>query len=144
MKISRRTIYIIISATLVVGTVTGILVNRHNKKKKIKQIDDILEGNKPSSGGGQVIIPQSAYDKLPAGYFPLKVKDKNKKVYDLQKNLNRNYGTSIDLDGVFGMQTYDALCDKYWSWCGSSIGLYQRTIDGTDFDEIKNKKAETA
>lgn len=144
MKVTRRGIYISIGATLVVGTIAAILINRSGKKKVIAEINAILDGNKPAPNqGGQIIIPQSEYDALPAGKFPLKVKDKNKKVYQLQKALNQRYGSMLDLDGVFGQGTYLALCDKYWSWCGASVGLFQREIEQDDFDEIVTKTSST-
>ena len=145
MKITKRGIFITLGATVVLGTITAILIARSKKKSKIKLINDILVGNQSDPNlGGQTIIPQSEYDKLPNGNFPLKVGDKNKKVYSLQKALASRYGSKIDLDGKFGQGTYDSLCDNYWNWCGSSVGLYQRTVSQSDYDEIVTKTATTS
>lgn len=144
---SKRVGWIIAGSVAVVGTTTWILINRHNKQKKEKQIMDILNGKiaDPNSGGSQTVISQADASKLPDGYFPLKRGDKNKKVLALQQALNKAYGTSISLDGQFGKETYDILCSKYFSFCApTSLGLSaSRTIGASDFESIQNVKAST-
>lgn len=144
MALTKRQKIGYIALAVAVGTIAYIVVNRNKNQKIIDEINDILDGAKqdPSKKqtGGQKVIQKSEYDKLPVGNFPLKVGDKNKKVYDLQKLLNDNYGANLDLDGKFGQGMYSVLCKHYWSLCGSSIGVYLRTISQADFDEIRSIK----
>src|ERR1035437_2521447 len=134
---SKRTILIISSATVVIGAITYILINRSNKKKDLKIINDILDGNvkDPNQGGGQIVVSTADINKLPVGYFPLKRGDKNQKVAALQKALNKAYGTSVSIDGQFGQETYDILCSKYFTLpCPPlSLGLSaSRTISASN------------
>jgi len=126
----------------IIGVGIAIAVRRKKNAKLIDEINGILDGTKedPSKpkGSGQVDLNKTDLDKLPAGNFPLKVGDKNKKVYDLQRTMNQVYGTNLDMDGKFGQGLYSALCDKFWTFCGSNVGYYGRTISQKDFDEIKN------
>lgn len=137
----RKNIYIIIGAALVTGVVVHVIVRRKKNQKMIDQIHNILDGTasdpSKSKSSGQVEVPQSMIEKLPAGNFPLKIGDKNRKVYDLQVTMNRVYGSNLDTDGKFGQGLYSALCDKYWSVCGSSVGYYGREISQKDYDAIK-------
>lgn len=144
----NRTIYIIAGSVLVLGTACFILINRSNKKKDLKIINDILDGNvkDPNQGGGQVVISTADLNKLPIGYFPLKRGDKNQKVAALQKALNKAYGTSVSIDGTFGKETYDILCSKYFTLpCPPlSLGLSaSRTISASNFEDINSMKATT-
>lgn len=124
-------------------TTVFILVNRAKKKKQIKEINDILDAKKadPNQEGGQVIIAKTEYDKLPDGRFPLKFGDKNKKVYELQKNLKRNYGLTIDLDGRLGASTAEALCGKIWKTCYTDIQARNYSVSQDDFNKVKNYRA---
>ena len=138
-----------VSAVLVAGTVTAIVLNRVRKKKLIAEINEILDGGKPApADGSQVVIPKNEYEKLPIGNFPLKYGDKNKKVFALQKALNSRYGTKLDIDGKFGAGTYSALCKNYFSVCAPVIeSVYltatRREVTQANFDEITTKKATT-
>ena len=130
-----------IGGALIIGTVWYIVSKRNSNALKVAEINKILDGSKqdPSAqqGGGQVVIEKALYDKLPTGNFPLKAGQKNKKIYDLQKYLNQNYGSNVDLDGVFGQGTADALNSKFWSW---HVPGYIRDVSQADFDEIKAHK----
>ncbi len=139
---TKKEQYIALGVVLILGATAVIVVNRDKKKKQIKIINDILDAKSASSNSGQKVISKTDYDKLPAGNFPLKIKDKNKKVYDLQQALNRNYGTNLDLDGSFGQGLYKTLCDKYFNYGCTVLGVpvYTRTIEQTDFDTIKSHK----
>lgn len=153
----KRTINIIIGFVLLGGATTGILINRNIKKKKEQQILDIINGNKtdPNNQSGQTIISNADLDKLPNGTFPLKIGDKNKKVYALQQTLNANYGTSIDLDGKYGDSTFKAMCSNVWnkgfgsSYYSSCFDVHltkeptRKTISESDYETVKNKKALT-
>lgn len=125
-----------------VGAIVYMFINKRKNTKLVEEINEILDGQKedPSKkpDGGQVVLGKTDYDKLPVGKFPLKIGDKNKKVYDLQKYLNANYGSNLDLDGKFGQGMYSVLCNNFWTLCGTSVGYYGRSISQSDFDEIKN------
>lgn len=144
MKAEKRKIIGYVALAVSVGAIAYILSNKKKNEKIIQEINDILDGTKPDPQkkqmGGQVVIQKSVYDKLPAGSFPLAIGQKNKKIYDLQKLLNDNYGSNLDLDGKFGQGMYSVLCDKFWKFCGASIGIYKRTISQSDFDEIRALK----
>jgi len=142
-----RNVFLIAGATMVAGATAFILINRNRKKKMIQDINDILAGRKPDTSGdgsGFNVIPQTEYEKLPEGVFPLKITSpakKSKKIYRLQMALNKNYGAKIDVDGTFGVQTYDTLCDLYWdSPCFQWLGQYGKEIDASDYNEILSHK----
>jgi hypothetical protein len=134
-----------IKIALSLAVAAGVIIYIANRRKKnqaaIENINKILEGAVPDpskpKGSGQVIVPDADINKLPVGRFPLKVGDKNRKVYDLQKIMNQVYNANLDLDGRFGQGMYSVLCSKYWSLCGSSFGYYGREISQSDFDEIR-------
>jgi len=137
---TRRQKYILAGVVLVGAATTFIIINRNKKKKQIKAINDILD--QKVATGGQVQIPKEAVDKLPDGKWPLKIGDKNKKVLALQQALNRNYGTTVDVDGSFGQGLYKALCDKYFNYGCTVLGapVYVRSIEQSDFDQINSHK----
>jgi hypothetical protein len=155
MRVSKRNLYVGIGVAAIVGVVAYVVVRRKNNEKKIQQINDILDQKvqDPNTGAGQKIIQKSEYDKLPMGQYPIKFGQKNKRVYEIQKMLNRKYGTSIDLDGRYGESTWNVLCDKLWSsWykigeCyeltktsstpNNPTGLIKRYIQQKDFEALK-------
>ena len=142
--IEKRQIYAIIGTVAVLSVITFVVLRRNKNKILIKEINDILDSKvkDPNAPTGQVIISQAEINKLPVGTFPLKVGSINQKVAGLQKMLNLNYGTQISVDGRFGTELYKILCDKYWNYGCSVVGLniYKRTISSADFDEISKHK----
>lgn len=106
-----------------VALTAWLIYNNDKKKKEIQYINDVLDGKvaDPTTGGAQKIISKTDLSKMPVGVFPLKFGDKNQKVYALQVALNRKYGTSIDLDGKFGITTSNAICKYYLTFCKSGI-----------------------
>jgi hypothetical protein len=144
-KLNKRQIYAIVGTVAVLSVITFIVLRRNKNKIIIKEINDILDSKvkDPNAPTGQVIISQADLKKLPVGTFPLKVGDKNQKVYALQQALNKNYGTNISLDGKFGVELYKILCDKYFNYGCSIVGIantYTRTISSANFDEISKHK----
>jgi len=144
-KLEKRQIYAIIGTVAVLSVITFVVLRRNKNKILIKEINDILDSKvkDPNAPTGQVILSQADINKLPVGTFPLKVKDKNQKVAGLQKMLNLNYGTQISVDGKFGVELYKILCDKYFNYGCTVVGLanlYNRTITSSDFDEISKHK----
>ena len=155
MRVSKRNLYVGIGVAAIVGVVVYVNVRRKNNQKKIQMINDILDQKvqDPNTGAGQKIIQKSEYDKLPMGQYPIKFGEKNKRVYEIQKMLNRKYGTSIDLDGRYGESTWNVLCDKLWSsWfkvgecyeltktrptTSNPTGLIKRFIQQKDFEALK-------
>ncbi len=145
---AKRKTLIIISSVAVVSAIAYIIYKRNDNKTKIKVINDILDGaiKDPNTGGGQNILSPADISKLPIGSFPLRVGDKNQKVAALQQALNKNYGTSIDVDGKFGEGTFNIVCTKYWRWTpcttpSSTPPFYQhRSITATDFEGIISGK----
>lgn len=126
---------VVITSIIVFGVVVYVIVNKIIKNKEMSKIIDIIDGNTTEDGEPIKDIIKT----LPIGNFPLKIGDKNQKVYMLQKNLNNAYGTSLDLDGKFGQGLYNALCDKYWTLPCIPF-VYNRDIEQSDFDSIKNYK----
>ena len=144
-KLEKRQIYAIVGTVAVLSVITFILIRRNKNKILIKQITDILDSKikDPNAPQGQVILSKEELNKLPVGNFPLKVGDKNQKVGALQTMLNKNYGTKISVDGKFGVELYKILCDKYFNYGCSIVGIantYTRTISSADFDEISKHK----
>lgn len=146
-KLEKNQIYAIIGTVAVLSVITFIVIRRNKNKILMNQINDILDSKikDPNAPLGQVIISQVEFKKLPIGTFPLKVGDKNQKVYALQVALNKNYGTNISLDGKFGVELYKILCDKFFNYgCTiipfGGVNIYKRKIDSTDFDEILKHK----
>jgi len=155
MKLSKKNIYIGIGLIASISAIVYIIKRKKDNQKIIQQIKDILDQKikDPNTGGGQKVILKNEYDALPLGQYPIKYGEKNKRVYDIQRMLNKKYGTSIDLDGIYGNSTYDVLCDKVWSsWWSigdcyeltktspttkNPTGLIRRYIQQKDYDAIK-------
>lgn len=147
---TKQKIIIGVSSAVVLGTVIFILINRSNKEKAAKLINDILDAkvtDPNASNSGQVVINKTAYDALPAGNFPLKVGDKNKKVYAVQMALNKTFGSSIDLDGKYGESTFVTMCSKIWNtgvftskytdcYDTGLSGVTRKSITQADYDKI--------
>ena len=126
---------------MALSVITFVIIRRRKNKKLIKDINDILDAKvkDPNAPQGQIILSNEELKKLPVGNFPLKVGDKNQKVGALQTILNKNYGTKISVDGKFGVELYKILCDKYFIYGCSVLGvanMYKRTITSSDFDEM--------
>jgi hypothetical protein len=144
-KLEKKQIYAIIGTLAVLSVITFVVLRRNKNKILIKEINDILDSKikDPNAPLGQVVLSPIEISKLPVGTYPLKVGDKNQKVAGLQKMLNQNYGTRISVDGKFGVELYKLLCDKYFNYGCTVVGLgniYKRTISATDFDEISKHK----
>lgn len=155
MKVSKRNLYVGIGLALTIGGVLYVVNRRKKNERKIQQIKDILDQKvaDPNTGSGQKVILKNEYDALPMGQYPIKFGQRNKRVYEIQKLLNRKYGTSIDLDGRYGESTWNALCDKVWdSWYKvgecyeltktsptktNPTGLVKRYIQQKDYEAIK-------
>lgn len=155
MKVSKRNLYVGIGLALTIGGIVYVVNRRKKNERKIQQIKDIIDQKvaDPNTGGGQKIILKSEYDALPMGQYPIKFGQRNKRVYEIQKMLNRKYGLSIDLDGRYGESTWNALCDKLWSsWLkvgecyelsktaptrNNPTGLVKRYIQQKDFEALK-------
>ena len=144
MKDGAKETLIVAGTLAIVGVGIYIVLQAPKKTAMIQKINDILDAKikDPNAGVGQTIISATSLAALPAGNFPLKVGDANQKVYALQQALNKNYGTNLDLDGKFGQGLYKVLCDKYFDYGCSVLGLpvYTRKIESTDFDAINNHK----
>lgn len=144
MEQKTKNIIMITGAVAIMGTAIFIVINGPKKKKLAQKINDILDAKivDPNKPAGQAIISSADMAKLPVGNFPLKVGDANQKVYALQQALNRNYGTSLDLDGKFGQGLYKVLCDKYFNYGCTVLGkaIYDRKIESSDMDAINNHK----
>ena len=85
-KLSKGQIGGIIAGAVVISLITFVVIRRNKNKKLIKQINDILEAKipDPNQTGSQTILSQEELKKLPVGNFPLKIGDKNQKIYDIQ------------------------------------------------------------
>ena len=116
-KLNKGQIGGIIAGAVVISIITFVVIRRNKNKKLIKQLNDILDAKivDPNQSGSQVIISKTEYDKLPVGNFPLKIGDKNKKVYDVQMALNRKYTSGIDVDGKYGESTFVSMCSNIWN-----------------------------
>lgn len=133
---------LITTSTLVAGVIIYLIVNRNQKKKMIDQITALLDGNVPDKG--QKAITDTEYAALPSGTFPIKIGQKNKKVYEIQKALNKFKGTHLDLDGVYGDSTFHSLCDNIWSaWYKiGECGVFgRRDITQADYDKVINNSS---
>lgn len=123
MKILNNKPVLYGSAIALIGLTGYIIWNKHEKKKDIKYINDVLDGAvaDPTTGGAQKIITPTQAAALPDGIFPIKFGDKNKKVLALQQALNRKYQSGIDQDGRAGISTYNSICKNYLTFCKSGI-----------------------
>ena len=117
MKITKGQIGGIVAGVLALSIVTFIVIRRKKNKKVIKEINDIIDAKipDPNTTGSQVIITPEERDKLPVGSFPLKIGDKNRKVYDVQMALNKKYGSGISVDGKYGESTFSSMCSNIWN-----------------------------
>ena len=153
MNNKKRDIAIILSSLVVTSVIVFIVYKRQKNKKDIQMINDILDSKikDPNASQSQNIISSAEYNSLPTGIFPLKFGDKNKKVYELQRLLNQNFGTSIDLDGKYGDSTFQAMCSKVWNSGILSLkyvdcydttlkGFARKVVSQIDFEKVKNYK----
>jgi len=139
MALTKKQKFAIIGAVALVSIITFIVIRRNKNKKTIEQLNQILDGkvkdpNKQTEG--QLQINKAELDKLPLGRFPLKIADKNKKVFDLQKLLNRKYGLTIDEDGKFGQSTASALCKNYFQTCFTDVQSRLYQVTENDFKKL--------
>jgi hypothetical protein len=116
-KLNKVQIGGIVAGVVIISIITFVVIRRNKNKKLIKQLNDILDSKvaDPNQSGSQVIISKTEYDKLAVGNFPLKIGDKNKKVYDVQMALNRKFGSGIDVDGKYGESTFVSMCSNIWN-----------------------------
>jgi LPXTG-motif cell wall-anchored protein len=138
-KLTKQQWYMVAGGVVAISLITFIVIRRRKNKKTIKQINDILDSkvkDPNAASEGQTIISEVQRAKLPDGRFPLKFASVSKKVYDLQKLLNKKYALNIDLDGKFGQSTASALCKNYFSTCFTDVQsrLYEVTED--DFKKL--------
>ena len=141
----KQSTKIIIAASLVAAITIAIIVRRKSNEKKVKEINDILDAKvkDPNQQGGQTIVSKDIYDKLPAGTYPLQFGSASKKMYDLQNLLNKNFGTSIDMDGKYGLSTWKTMCDKIWNkgFGSSEYGSCYDYHATTDKDKVATRRA---
>lgn len=117
MKLTKGQIGGIVAGVVAISLITFVVIRRNKNKKLIKEINDILDSKvpDPNKSGSQVILTQAQLGTLPNGNFPLKIGDKNKKVYDVQMALNRKFGSGIDADGKYGESTFQSMCSNVWN-----------------------------
>ena len=120
---------------LVISVVSYIIYMRDVKSKEVKLIMDVLNGDKTADGKS---TSGTDYLSLPAGEFPLKLGDKNQKVFDVQRAINSKYGTNLTLDGKFGDNTARALCKNVYAFCYTDVQARHYTVSNTDYDTIMN------
>lgn len=149
-KLTKPQIYAIIGGVVVASIITFVVIRRRKNKKLIKQINDILDSKvvDPNVSAGTNIITPSQLNALPKGNFPLKIGDKNQKVYAVQQALNKKFGSNIDMDGKYGESTFQSMCSNVWNkGFGSSYyascfnvglsGASRRTITQRDWEELQ-------
>lgn len=139
MKLTKGQIGGIVAGVVAISLITFVVIRRNKNKKLIKQINDILDSKikDPNvQSEGQKVITQAQIDKLPVGNYPLRFKDSNKKVLDLQKLLNRKFHLNIDLDGKFGQSTASALCKNYFKTCFTDVQSRLYEVTENDMKEL--------
>lgn len=151
MALDKRQKYAIVGGVLAVSVITFVIIRRNKNAKLIKDINDILDAKvkDPNQTGSQTIITQDQYKGLQDGNFPLKVGDKNKKVYDIQMALNKKYGSGIAVDGKYGESTFQSMCSNIWnkgfasSYYGSCFDIHatssptRRAITQVDWQNLQ-------
>ena len=139
MALTKGQKFGIVGGIALVSLITFIVIRRNKNKKTIETLNKILDGAIKDPGQqteGKVTITKLELDKLPLGRFPLKFKDRSKKVYDLQRLLNRKYGLNIDEDGRFGQSTASALCKNYFKTCFTDVQSRLYEVTENDFKEL--------
>jgi hypothetical protein len=150
-KLSKGQIGGIIAGAVVISLITFVVIRRNKNKKLIKELNDILDSKvpDPNKSGSQIILTPAQLGTLPNGNFPLKIGDKNKKVYDVQMALNRKFGSGIDADGKYGESTFQSMCSNIWnkgfgsSYYGSCFDLHatstptRRAITQKDWADLQ-------
>lgn len=116
-KLTKPQIIGIIGGVALLSLVTFVIIRRRKNKKLIKQVNDILDAKvpDPNATAGQTILPPAELKKLPEGNFPLKIGDKNQKVFAVQMALNKKYGSGINADGKYGESTFVSMCKNLWN-----------------------------
>jgi hypothetical protein len=152
MKLNKGQIGGIVAGVVVISLITFVVIRRNKNKKLIQQLNDILDAKIPdpnsTKSGGDVISPDQL-KALPNGNFPLKIGEKNKKVYDVQMALNKKYGSGIFVDGKYGESTFQAMCSNVWnkgfasSYYGSCFDVHvtsaptRRAITQVDWQNLQ-------
>lgn len=151
MALDKRKKLAIVGGVLAISVITFVIIRRRKNAKLIKDINDILDAKvkDPNQTGSQTIITPAQLNALPKGNFPLKIGDKNQKVYDVQMALNRKYGSGINADGVYGESTFQSMCSNVWnkgfgsSYYGSCFDLHvssaptRRAITQVDWQNLQ-------
>jgi hypothetical protein len=131
-KILKNRAFIWGSATVVVGTIAYILINRYTKSREIDNIYEVLE-----TGGG--LPPKVKREDLPDAKFPLKIGSVGKQVWDIQQALNKKYDAQLTVDGRMGQSTLNSLCKNVFKAClPLDIQARQYTVDNNDYSIIMN------
>ena len=151
MKLTKGQIGGIIAGAVVISLITFVVIRRNKNKKLIKELNDILDAKIPDpnqTNSGGVISPAEA-KALAEGNFPLKIGEKNKKVYDVQMALNKKFGSGIKVDGKYGESTFQSMCSNVWnkgvlsSYYGSCFDLHvssaptRRAITHVDWQNLQ-------
>jgi hypothetical protein len=151
MALDKRKKLAIVGGVVALSVITFVIIRRRKNAKLIKDINDILDAkipdpNQTNSGG---IIPPAEAKALAEGNFPLKIGDKNKKVYDVQMALNKKFGSGIKVDGKYGESTFQSMCSNVWnkgfgsSYYGSCFDLHvssaptRRAITQVDWQNLQ-------
>ncbi len=127
--------YIALGLTALIGGY--ILYNRNKKKKLIKEIHAIMDGD-ISSGSVPSTLKKEDVAKLPMGQFPLKLGQANQLIFNLQKGLNKKYNSGIVQDGKFGDSTAKAMCKNVWTSCYTDVQARNYEVSNAEYNKVVN------
>jgi len=110
MEPSKKHLFIFIG--IAVALIFGFIILKYFKDKKKTplggdKINDIIPTNTNTSPAAKML------DSLPNGSFPIEKGQTSKLVYMLQYSLNKNKGSKLVTDGIFGSLTLAALKSGY-------------------------------
>lgn len=136
--------YWMIGTAAVLLTVGGIMLYRHNKKKK-KESNDFgnssFEGVRESISHRQPSTQQKEAfveaEQQPVSEFPLRYGSKGNSVKDIQKYLNSTCPSELKKENLFPLEINGVWDERVESACMTCSSLKRNEIDGTSFKRIK-------
>ena len=135
--VNTKNITLTAGITLLTAVAAYLIVRKKQNETEYDNISTLISNIGQTGALGQNLQStdtSSLQDVAP----PWKSGDTSKSIAIMQKAINKNWNTNLDINGVLDENTENELCSHYFTYCNNSMPSFMRstTVTQTDYDNI--------